>query len=53
MSDRQGQEVASLNGVRESGQLAGLWFGLNPDEEPYILRDIGTQEIYSLAWHDR
>lgn len=53
VSDRQGQEVASLNGVRESGQLAGLWFGLNPDEEPYILRDIGTQEIYSLAWHDR
>ena len=53
MSDRRVEEVASLNGIRESGQLAGLEFGLSPEDEPYILRDIGTQEIYSLVWHDR
>ncbi len=53
IGDRQVEEVASLNGIRESGELAGLEFGLTPDDQPYILRDIGTQEIYSLVWHDR
>ena len=53
LRDRQVEEVASLSGIRESGQLAGLEFGLSPEEQPYILRDIGTQEIYSLVWHDR
>ncbi len=53
ISDREVEEVASLNGIRESGELAGLEFGLAPDGQPYILRDIGTQEIYSLVWHDR
>jgi Tol biopolymer transport system component len=53
LSDGQMEEVASLDGIRESGELAGIEFGLNPEDEPYILRDIGTQEIYSLVWHDR
>ncbi len=52
-SDRVVEEVASLNGIHEGGQLAVLEFGLNPDGEPYILRDIGTQERCSLFWHNR
>lgn len=50
VSDRQVEEVASLKGIRQAGRLAGLEFGLTPDGVPLILRDVGTQEIYSLDW---
>lgn len=46
------EEVAGLKGIRQAGRLAGLDFGLTPDGVPLILRDIGTQEIYSLAWSE-
>jgi hypothetical protein len=32
------------------GRLAGLEFGLTPKGDPLVLRDVGTQEIYSLNW---
>jgi len=44
------EEVASLKGIRQTGRLAGLDFGLTPDGDPLVLRDVGTQEIYSLDW---
>ena len=50
MSDRQVQEIASLKGIRQAGRLAGLEFGLTPDGDPLVLRDVGMQEIYSLDW---
>lgn len=52
VSDRSAEEVASLKGIRQAGRLAGLDFGLTPDGAPLILRDIGTQEIYSLEWQE-
>ena len=51
--DRQEEEFASLKGIRQSGRLAGLEFGLTPDGVPIVLRDVGTQEIYSLDWSER
>jgi DNA-binding winged helix-turn-helix (wHTH) protein/Tol biopolymer transport system component len=53
MNDRQVEEVASLKDVRLAGRLAGLEFGLTPDGAPLILRDIGTQEVYALEWHNQ
>ncbi len=52
ISDRKVERVASLNGVRLAGFLAGIGYGLTPDGDPIILRDTGTEEIYSLDWHD-
>lgn len=52
VGDRQVEEVASLKGIRQAGRLAGLDFGLTPDGAPLILRDIGTQEVYSLDWRE-
>ena len=52
MSDRKVERVAPLNSVRLAGFLAGVAFGLTPDGVPIILRDTGTEEIYSLDWHD-
>jgi hypothetical protein len=51
LSDQQVEVVASLNGVRQTGLLAVVDFALDPDESPVILRDVGIQEIYSLAWN--
>jgi Tol biopolymer transport system component len=50
MSDLKVEPVASLSGVRQTGFLAGVAFGLTPDGCPIILRDTGTEEIYSLDW---
>jgi eukaryotic-like serine/threonine-protein kinase len=52
MSDRKVERVASLSGVRLAGFLPGIAFGVTPDGDPIILRDTGTEEIYSLDWHD-
>jgi serine/threonine protein kinase/Tol biopolymer transport system component len=52
MSDRKVERIAPLNSVRLAGFLAGVAFGLTPDGVPIILRDTGTEEIYSLDWHD-
>jgi hypothetical protein len=54
VSDRKEEEVASLKGIRQAGRLAGLEFSLAPDaRQPIVLRDVGTQEIYSLDWSER
>lgn len=53
VSDRKEEEVASLKGIRQAGRLAGLEFSLTPDGAPIVLRDVGTQEIYSLDWSER
>jgi hypothetical protein len=53
VTDRREEEVASLKGIRQAGRLAGLEFGLTPDGAPIVLRDVGTQEIYSLDWYKR
>jgi Tol biopolymer transport system component len=51
VSDKRLEEVASLRGVRRTGFMAGIYFGLAPDDSPLVLRDTGTQEIYALDWH--
>ena len=51
MSDRKVERAASLSGVRLAGFLAGVAFGMTPDGSPIILRDTGTEEIYSLDWN--
>jgi Tol biopolymer transport system component/DNA-binding winged helix-turn-helix (wHTH) protein len=50
LSNRRVEDVASLKGIRQAGRLAGLNFGLTPEGDPLVLRDGGTQEIYSLDW---
>jgi DNA-binding winged helix-turn-helix (wHTH) protein/Tol biopolymer transport system component len=51
ISDRYVEQVASLNGIRLTGMLAGLEFGLTPQGNPLITHDIGIQEVYSMDWN--
>jgi hypothetical protein len=47
--DRKVERVADLKNFRQAGYW-GVWLGLAPDDSPLLLRDTGTQEIYSLDW---
>jgi hypothetical protein len=40
--------IANLKGVSQTGYRGGFWMGLTPDDSPLVLRDVGTEEIYSL-----
>ena len=48
VSDGKTEIVASLAGVRQTGFRNAVWTGLTPDNDPLILRDVGTEELYSL-----
>ena len=47
--DRKLERVADLKNFRLTGNF-GYWVGLAPDDSPLLLRDTGTQEIYTLDW---
>ena len=42
------EQIASLKGVRQTGYRGGFRIGLTPDDSPLVLKDVGTEEIYSL-----
>ncbi len=48
VSDGRIEAVAGLTGVRQTGFRNAVWTGLTPDNDPLILRDVGTEELYSL-----
>ena len=50
--DRKIEQVADLKDFRQTGTF-NVWMGLAPDDSPLLLRDTGTQEIYSLDWEAR
>jgi Tol biopolymer transport system component len=49
--DRKVEMVASLKNFRQTGYY-GTWLGVAPDDSPVLLRDTGTQEIYSLGFQN-
>ncbi len=49
ISDRKVERVADLKNIPITGRLTG-WLGMAPDDSPLVMRDTGTQEIYSLDW---
>jgi Tol biopolymer transport system component/DNA-binding winged helix-turn-helix (wHTH) protein len=42
------QRVVDLKEFRPTGALEG-WFGLDPEDTPMLLRDVGTADIYALT----
>ena len=51
--DRELELVMSLRRERLGWGIAGKWTGLAEDDSPLVLRDTGSEEIYSLAWQVR
>ncbi len=48
VQEKKIEEVAGLAGINQAGRLAGLQFGLAPDNSPVLLRNTGTEEIYAV-----
>jgi eukaryotic-like serine/threonine-protein kinase len=49
ISDRKVEQVSDLKDFTPTGYW-GAWLGLDPDDSPLMLRDVGTQDVYSLDW---
>jgi hypothetical protein len=49
ISDRKLEQVADLKNFEPTG-FWGTWLGLDPGDVPLMLRDAGTQDVYSLNW---
>ena len=49
LSDHKVERVADLKNFRQAGYWS-VWLGMAPDDSPLLLRDTGTQEVYSLDW---
>ena len=47
--DGRTERVVDLNGFQTTGTLEKSWFGLDPDGEPLLLRNVGTFEVYALT----
>lgn len=42
------ERLMDLSGFQFGGRM-GIWFGLDPRDNPVLIRDRGTQEIYALT----
>jgi eukaryotic-like serine/threonine-protein kinase len=45
------EPVADLKQFQMTG-IYNFWLGLTPNDTPLVLKDAGSQEIVSMAWHE-
>ncbi len=49
ITDHEMEQVSDLSKLPTTGNL-GPWVGLDLDDSPLVLKDNGTQDVYSLDW---
>jgi len=49
VGDNRPEKILSLQNFRATGRFGG-WHSLTPNDDPLVLRDVSTQEIYALEW---
>ena len=49
INDRKVERAWDLTNLPNTGHV-GPWLGLDPDDSPLLLKDIGTQDIFALDW---
>jgi Tol biopolymer transport system component len=49
VGDNRPEKILSLRNLRTTGRFGG-WYPLTPNDDPLLLRDVSTQEIYALEW---
>ena len=52
VADGVSEQVIDLTGFRSTGAFAG-WMGLDPDDAPLLLRDLGNDDIYALTLEEK
>jgi hypothetical protein len=52
IADHKVEQVVSLKNFRRAvlGNLP--WFGLTPNGDPLLVRDVGSQEVYALDFEE-
>ncbi len=53
MGEAKSEAVVSLKNLRRYFGSVATWSGLAPDGAPIFIRDVSTQEIYTLDWQER
>ena len=48
----QAERIVDLNGFHHTGVLT-FWMGLDPDDHPLLLRDLGGDDIYALTLEEK
>jgi hypothetical protein len=48
ISDGVEERVVDLKGFRSTGAFTA-WLGLDPNDAPLLIRDVGTADIYALT----
>jgi Tol biopolymer transport system component len=48
ISDASLEPIGGFEDIRLTGVFGWHWFGLTPDGNPLVLRDTGTEEVYSF-----
>jgi hypothetical protein len=48
ISDGNAERVVDLKGFRYTGAY-NIWMGLDPQDTPMLIRDVGTDDIYALT----
>jgi eukaryotic-like serine/threonine-protein kinase len=49
VGDNRPEKILSLPNFRATGRFSA-WLSLTPKDDPLVLRDVATQEIYALDW---
>jgi hypothetical protein len=49
VGDNRPERILSLQNFPTTGRW-GAWLSLTPKDDPLVLRDASTQEIYALEW---
>jgi eukaryotic-like serine/threonine-protein kinase len=49
ISDRKLEQIVDLKDFIPTGYF-NVWLSLTPDDSPLMLREVGTQDVYSLDW---
>ncbi len=52
ISDHRLEELGTLSDIRRAWGIWGPWMGLSPEDSPIFLRDVGSQEVYSLEFQE-
>ena len=48
--DGRRENIADLSHIKRARGIFDVWFGLDPNDAPMILRDLSSQQIYAFHW---
>jgi len=50
VADGRRENIADLSQIDRARGIFDVWFGLDPNDAPMILRDLSSQQIYAFDW---